>query len=424
MPHPADPAITGPATDRWPRATWPSGRVARAILEARRLAWQGGLRVGEAIAHGLEVLGAGPVASPYAILDDLAWPCRPLRVGFLAPGGWADLVAAAPGVSSVEWFTVPAGESGGEACRTHWLDAVVSREGEGLRIDAFEHQGREAGWHDWSLDRPIAFAQVFPARVDCATTIADIPRDAVEAPLTRAVVEAVAVLSRVPARLEPSDRLRGRHASTGAASRSKQLQPYESCRDGVELAMQHLTEALLARPARAAASAFERSLARACGAWLASWDGEIPDARRLERLEAITRVTPEEPCTLLRLAAARFACFEDSRGLEAVLAADRALKTAPVMPGADPFAFVSAELGLGRITPLRMGRVAAGIGLMASTAPVERLAFCRDDLADELSHAPGLAGRDQDRALLLSVFRAVEKARPAARVGVSPRMVA
>ena len=417
-----DPALFGPSPHAWPASRWPRSVAGRCLLGLRAAGWKTAVKA-------LDVAGLTRGASmgsdkAQRWLDAARWPSRPIRVGLVQPGRWAEWLVDAPGACGVEWFTVPEGEHPEFACREHALDAVVTRTSGRLEVVTLERPGHDAGWYDWSVTRPYSYVQVFPMRIDCARMTLETPETDEDACLARAAIEAAAVLARSPARLTLADRLAGRSPATGVRPEVERFGPYRQCRDGVERVMQRLTELLLSRAASPRPLMMERACARAVGAWLTTWGGEISDTHRRQRLEAIARINADEPDTMLRLAAARFACFDDAAGLDALVRADRMLRHAELMPGIDQFTFIQGELQVGQPTPLTIGRVAAGLCLLSATMPVERLPFCREDLGEEMEFSRLLVGRDQDRALLLSVFREIERGRRADRYGLPPKLVA
>ena len=72
---------------------------------------------------------------------------------------------------------------------------------------------------------------------------------------------------------------------------------------------------------------------------------------------------------------------------------------------------LSCELEHGPYSPMTLGRVAAGICLLCASSPTERLAYLRDDLLEDMRYSGWLVGRDTERAVLIDVFRAIERAR-------------
>lgn len=400
--------------------------MGRGLMRLRAEGWKLGLAAAEAVHWALAEANVamrrpGDVAGE--IIERDAWPCRALRVGLVNPGRWADLLVDAPGVCEVEWYGMSEGEHAPSACERHTLDAVIAPSRDGLELLSLERPGHDAGWYDWSILRPLSYAQVFPMRIDCARLPLEMPERAERAGLARAIVEAAAVLSRVPARLTLEDRLEGRAPATRTKQPAARFGPYRGSRDGVGLAMRRLAEVLVSRREGAEASAMERMCARACGAWLVTSEGGMPADERRDRMERIARISGDEPDTMLRLGAARFGAFDDKGGMEALVRADAMLRDAALMPGMDHMVFIQGELQLGVLSGMAIGRVAAGLGLVCATVDRRTLSFFAEDLAEELNHSRLLVGRDQDRALLLSVFREIEAARPAARVGV-PRKAA
>lgn len=344
-------------------------------------------------------------------------PVRSLRIGLAVDGRWVTALVRAPRASGAEWLQLAHGEDPGEACARHGLDAVVYRGAEDrLFIATLERSGCDAAWFDWGQPRPLSYESVFPLRIDAARITLPI-NDETEAPIPLLVrlIESAAVLSRHPSRLTEKDRLLGRQ-SLGAETLSRKHRGVMNA-DPAADAMCRLGYAMVAGATSSLPGETERAAARAVGAWAATYSGPLQENDRRSFAEAAARILGDEPEAVLRLAAVRLGAFDDSAGIEALVRADRVLRSraassaALPISAADPVLFVQSELEHGGYTPLTLGRVAAGICLACASSPASRLAYLRDDLMDDMRYSGWLVGRDQDRRLLLEVFRELEAAR-------------
>ncbi len=340
-----------------------------------------------------------------ARLDRFRPAATPLRIGVGLSHDLLDALVSTSGDLAVTWVRAERTGDDREECGDLGLDALVRRGEFGpLTIAVPESPGRDAPWHDWSLPRPLSYASIFSARVDPGRVSV---HDADElgrgdAPVLRALIEAAAALGRTPARLSLADRLLGRApriarpGHTWATGDDALLRLAEPLDRGVDV------RASLARPA-----------ARAVGAWLASTPTPVDVPTRRSGIEAAAAILGDEPEALLRLTAVRFAAHDDAGAFDALQRADRLIRAARPEPSTDQFAFLESEVKHGLHDPMTLGRVAAGICLIAATRPAEHLPHLRDDLMEDLRFAEWLVGRDQDRALLLDAFRMLERARTA-----------
>lgn len=298
----------------------------------------------------------------------------------------------------VAWVNVPASATEGRTLARMGLDAAVVQTSHGqVQVVTAESGEREAAWYDWSSARPMTYASVFPARVDPSrVSIEELDSgDPREADLIRAIVVAAAALSRTPGRLSLTDRLRGRG-------------PWRESEGGTpaERAMVHLSATLAASeestPAR-------RAAARAVSAFMAGSDAWVGMDERRRGTRAACRVLGHEPEVALRAAAVAVACGDDRESLDAVGRAAAAVRDDSNRAEFDHLAFLQSELECGLASPMTLGRVAAGICLVCASAPRERVPFIRADFMDDVRYSAWLVGRDQDRAVLDSVFRAMEQ---------------
>lgn len=335
------------------------------------------------------------------LLDRFRLPAGALRVGVGLDGDLRSALVESEGELEITWVRLPRRGDDQSDCARFGLDAVVRRGEFGpMRITAAVSAGRDAAWYDWSRPRPLSYAAVFPGRVDPElVTVFDADElHAGDAPSLRVLVEAAAALSRSPSRLSITDRLLGR----SPLPRGTDSAPAETVVPGLadRLTAGVPTPAAVLRP-----------IARAVGAWLASTPAPVDLPTRRRGVEAAALALGEEPETLLRLAAVRVATGDDGGAFDAIIRADRAIRSGRLAPVVDPFRFLEAELRLTAPDSLQLGRVAAGIAQVCAGAPSDHLGHLRDDIAEDLGFTEWLIGRDQDRALLLEVFRVIARAR-------------
>jgi hypothetical protein len=347
-------------------------------------------------------------------LDESNWPSRPLRIGLVRTGSWATRLMNAAGTWETEWLNVPDAE-GPSLCREHVLDALVRpMGGNGLEVELAENSGKDAAWFEWSRCCPLSYPAAFPARVDTARLcLSDAIND--DPALVLPLIETAALLSRHPARLTREDRVNGRRPFHGpwdaSPTRAEAAPPVA---DAQQFAMERLAETFTTTHATDAA----RTLSRVLGAYLATAPSWTSDAARIASMDACARISGDEPQTMLRLAAVRLGMGQDEAGLDAIERADRMLRDGQLVSATDQEAFIRAELDHGHPGPLTIGRLAAGICLLVSTMPASRVPYFRDDLLDDMRFSSLLIGRDQDRKLLMQVFRVLERVRRAESFGL------
>lgn len=398
---------------RWPE--WPPARALADVLtsglsRAMDLAWRAGMP---------------GVAGLAALHDRLPWPARPVRIALAVGESAASALAGAPGVVECEVVRQQADPGRwSDPAEEGRFDAVVREGPAGLEVGTPEALGHEASWYDWSDERPLSYAGVFPMRVDCARlSLAGLSmRSDRDAGLARALIETAAVLSRSQHRLTAADRVLGRRpideerdGSTAAEGVRGVREPAEACLKDLAFRVQSFDVDRRPTPA-------ERAAARVVSAWLStrplSADEEADIAARRRGIESAALVAGDEPEVMLRLAAVRFASMDDDAGYDALWRADRILRDRQTLPGSDQFLFLQAEIDMGPYGPMTLGRAAAGICLLCATTPVERIPYVRDDLIDDMRYSGWLVGRDQDRAMLMEVFRRLERIRRSERMGL------
>lgn len=331
-------------------------------------------------------------------------PDRVARVGVDLPTAEADALreAAERALESpapVEVVRVEAGVSDEADCARAGVLALVRRSArDGLRITVPELKGREAGWYDWSRRLPLGYASVFPARVDPALVTLEDGRigSAGEADVILRLAASGGALARASVE-GPSGR--GELAEAAAAHALALARRVErSLREGPE-----------AGPAL-------RSAARAAGAWLTTFCGQVHAEERRRLAQACAQYLAEEPEALLRQAAAEIADCEDEAGLDSLARAARVLRETHARTFVDPMAFVHAELSNPDAGDLTLGRIAAGLALVWGTTPrPDDLLFLHEDLLDDLKHVDWLIGREPEHLLLRQALRRLDEA-----VGVRP----
>ena len=413
---------------------WPSDYLNRAGLAAIDWGVRGVAAAGELVRTSLE---SGPAdfdleSRMTRWIDEHQWPVRPMRLGVRAPNtwpnGWADRLHAAASLGShdsIEWFALPQrseGDPDADELHRNLLDAVVEFTDAGrLRVNTFTRPGFEAGWFDWSGERPLSYASVFPCRIDCERL--EVELSETDSPgMVAATIVAAAWSSRAPARLTLEDRLKGRCVGSPVQRSVHRLEPWKPVVDHIERSMRRLVLAVINAEAHRtesmAPTQIERAAARATSAWLATWTGQMPDGQRREGIEACASIAGDEAEVALRLAAARLACGSDASGFDALERADRMLRTRTLIPGIDQFAFIQAELATQMQTPLAVGRVAAGACMIGATMSADKFVHFKDDVLDELKHSQLLVGRDQDHRLLVEVFRTLHNIRRSEHYGL------
>ncbi len=342
-------------------------------------------------------------------LDAGGWPSRRLCVGLASPGSWGVMLSEAAGVHDVEWLSVPAGTSDEELFASRAFDAIVRRDAAGnFCVRLAEHAEREGAWYDWGSERPLSYPGVFPVRLDCSRVTVQAPVvTGSQFALLRAVLECAAVLSRVGARLELTDRLCGRMPVDGFEKPSG-IHEFRPDEDPVYFTLAALARALEATPGDGPVLPVQRVASRVLMAWAATCDDRMTDELRASFATASAGPTADEPETMLRLGAVHLSCTQDGAGFEMLDKAAKMLREHHVTTHPDHLSFLQMELENGRPDTQTSGRIAAGICLLASGMSPGELGAFRDDMLDDMRFATALVGRDQDRVMLMQVFRMLE----------------
>jgi hypothetical protein len=345
---------------------------------------------------------------------------RPLRFGLLAPGRWADLLMNAKGVLACEWLVVSGAHNDADLWRTVRslaIDALISRDDSGNYVVWTQEAIDRPAWcDDWAEARPVSYATVFPVRLDCSRVT--IPGQVVvggatrmpEPTLVRLLVEAAALFSRVPARLDKDQINRGRTPvfapipqTIPVEARDADANRLRECARAVEALREAIFKACLAA-GDTVWTGLAQVAARVAGAW-ASVDAPGADlGTRLEVLEWCAAALPDDPETLLRLGAARIAAIDDIAGFNAMdRAASRLL--ALTEPPVEASGFIQAELERGvERDDVRLGRVAAGVCMLACSCHESHLQHVIEDLREDMAKSEMLVGMDQDRRVLEEIF--------------------
>lgn len=391
--------VTTPSSNDMRR--WPRSAPARASLATSSLATGIFFRVAGMVSARADDSWSS------AILDRREWPTRPLRIGVCEPTLLQNLERTT-GQCVVEWVAVPTHLTPHEASRRYTLDAHLRMDARGgLLLTIPESRQRQAAWHDWSMQRPVTFANLFPGRVDCSelTLSSDVARPGATWFL-RCLIEAAAGLSRHPSRLSTQDRLNGRTPRIDTLKAVDLPPTGDHTRDAQRLMIRGLWESLREAselPCRHACV----PAARLVTAFVAGVDDDLPESNRSEMAETSAALSPQEPEVMLRLAATRFANYADSLAIDALLTADRLLRGNEMNAGSSQLPFLQAELEAGRGTPLSLGRVAAGVAMICASLDTSKLAYFRDDVLDDARYSDWLIPKDQDRRVLVEVFRAI-----------------
>lgn len=336
----------------------------------------------------------------------------PLRIGIAAPPEMARSITNHEAAVPVSWRAID--ENNTSPASAARLDLVFRHDGMRGGVASIPERDRQpATWFDWSTPRPLSFASVFPHHVDPAQlTLTLLPGADAHDPLVTSMLIAAAAQARFPARLTLTDRLFGRMPLDGEEDPSHIDPGAFRVR-----AMRRLAQTLSTRDP-SDASSLERTAASVVSAWLVTPGARIPMAERRSLLESVAPFVRNRPETWLRLAAVRFANYDDDAAIEALLDADPLVRSSTDQIVVDQAGFVQSEIALGGSGPLTLGRIASGICLLAAQHPYERLDFLRDDLLEDLRYSGWLLGRDQDSVILHRVIRELTRIRRAESRGL------
>lgn len=342
-------------------------------------------------------------------IDSRGWPARPLQVGIFQSGQWADDLVAANGVFRPEWSEVSRPNF------TANTDVLVRRTDDGgLLVTARERVGREAAWFDWGAERPFSYPAVFPTRFDASqVTIAPDALGTTDALISRLLIEAAALCSRLPERLTLDDRINGRNVGWSRfAKASVEGEPVtlrnNADTDPLTLVIRALTEAIATADQTTRTSPAARAAARVLSAWAVTAEGVEASLVR-SAAETAWDVNRNEVETALRVGAVRLAQLDDPAGMTALEFAATLLREKRHAFAQEQVDFVTSELKTQSDSPEGVARVCAGVVLVASAFPPEHLRHFKEDLLDDARFAGALVGQDQDTHLILQVFRMLER---------------
>jgi hypothetical protein len=209
--------------------------------------------------------------------------------------------------------------------------------------------------------------------------------------------------SRYPARLTLADRLSGRTAVPRGGA-------------GLDITAETLREAAWSLTGDSPLT--DRTVARVTSAWIATAPDTLGDRERCELADRVVGAAGDEAEVLLRVAAVRLAMLDERLGVDALVRADRLVRQRGTIEGLDHMRLLQAELEHGTFGAMTLGRVAAGICLACAVTPADRISFLRDDLLDDLHFSSYLVGRDREHAILIDVFRQLERNRRADAYGL------
>lgn len=342
-------------------------------------------------------------ASMLRALDSKPELAAPLRVAVIAPPEVGQALTDHETAVPVSWRNFATRDAVG----SRKFDLTFQHDGfQGGTATLPETNGQNATWYDWSIPRPLSFASVFPHHVDPAQlSIALLPTIESEDPLVSTLLVAAAAQARFPGRLTLIDRLAGRIPLDGEENPNIIDPGAFRVR-----AMRRIAQALADRSPDDA-TVIERTAASVVSAWLVTPGARVPMAERRALLEQVSPFQRTRAETWLRLAAVRFANYDDDAAIQALLQADPIVRASTDQLVLDQSAFVLSEINHGGSGPLSLGRIASGICLLAAQHPYESLDYLGDDLIEDLRYSGWLVGRDQDAVVLHRVIKELTRIR-------------
>lgn len=283
-------------------------------------------------------------------------------------------------------------------------DALLRRGPEGgLHLFVPTQPDRPAAWADWGEPMMLGYPAMFPVRLDCARATLG-PNELTSpsmASLAAHLAALAAGLGRSPARLPIA---KGLKSLRGRASLPGQSAFVEAATRALasDLIACVNTQASVGMNA-ASVPGLIRASARVLSALMTTQGGGMPVLERVKLLEACASGCADEPEVLLRLAAGQLGAEQREQGLSTLEAAASKLRAGEHVCDVDPLPYVLSEAELGAGDVLAIGRVAAGVTLACAAAPEDRVAYIREDLADDLRHASRRFS-DAEAALLQRVL--------------------
>ncbi len=315
-----------------------------------------------------------------------------VRIGVACSGVVASGVIrggrACPGVG---WLRLEPGAGTPQNARRMGFDAIVHDASErGIVVNTHSADEVASRPADWARpDAAATYASVFPTRYDPHQVTLGHPR--FEDPYEHELASALA------------------SAAAGAVKAG------DTNADASSLFL-NLRDVLVRGVLRQDSPAMLVPAARAVSGWFVCCERNASVEERLEGVEAAARVLGDDPVVLMRLAAARFAASRDEEGHQALHEAFRLLVQRDDRVRADQYRFIQSEIEhADEHDPMVVGRLAAGMALIAASSEPGALHHLRGDIADDLDHAEWLVGRDQDKALILEALRRVSMAASVAK---------
>jgi hypothetical protein len=409
--------LTLPALPRAARKTPLETPAHRRFLPLRRVAFAAHSAVAELCraAWNLEAVSRESLAARVSLaLDHHPELAEPITIAHNVSAPLVQAIRDHDSVVPVLWTALDPSKPE-PTRRTHDVTLCADPD-QGARVTTAESPDRAATWHDWARPRPLAYPSVFPHQIDPAwLSLASLPDIDQQDPVIGAIIVAAAVTSRSPARLTLTDRLRGRIPLDGIDQPGLIDPGAFSARS-----MTRLAELLTAAHAHDIRPV-HRMAASALSAYLVTPAARLSVGARRAIMERIAPFVADRPEAWLRLAALRFADLDDDAAILAIHRADPLVRAAAEELVLDQAPFIQSELSHGVYDPLALGRVAAGMCLIAAQHQYERLAFLKDDLIEDFSYSGWLVGRDPDTALLHRVFDELLRVRRAESRGLPAR---
>lgn len=348
-------------------------------------------------------------------LETHGWPSRRLQIGLIEPSGWGRDLLETQGVVRPDWIAI-----NNEDLRSNEipeaLDGALTCFPDGqIVFTTCEHEGHDAAWFDWANERPLSYPSVFPVRIDCSQVSiqANKQGSTPDARLTRLLIEAAALLSRHPSRINLEDSLTGRSpigASAGSIAENNSS-------DALVPVMRRFVDILGVWEADQLATPVARMTGRIMGAWSAAAASDrVNESLRRVVSDVSSSIVKDEPETWLRAGAVRLADGDDVMGIDALERAANLLKGKHLQSPPDQVVYILSELQTSGSNPYSIGRVAAGLVLIGATTSTDKFAFFRDDIIDEIRMSGVLVDLEQHQLLLLKTLAMLERV-----LGVTPK---
>lgn len=341
-------------------------------------------------------------------LDAHGWPSRRLQIGLIEPAGWGRDLLETQGVVRPDWIAINQADIDSREVPDA-LDGVLTCFPDGQVVfTTCEHDGREAAWFDWNNERPLSYPSVFPVRIDCSQMSIPPHKPGImpDCRLTRLLIEAAALLSRHPSRIDLDDSLSGRiQSGAGAGSLAE-----SNSSDALVPVMRRMVELLGLWEADELKTPIARMAGRVMGAWAsAAASDRVHESLRRVVSDVSSSIVQDEAETFLRAGAVRLADGDDVMGLDALEHATKLLKGKHLQSPPDQVVYILSELQTSGSNPYSIGRVAAGLVLIGATTTPEKFVFFRDDILDEVRLSGVLVDLEQHQLVLLKTLAMLER---------------